>query len=102
MRKSHSCEADVKQDVKELFRKYNVWYFMPSMNGYGRSGVPDFIACLGGKFLAIETKYGTNKPTHHQKREIEAIRAAGGAARVVTEKDLESLEKILAAWTKEG
>lgn len=102
MRKSHSCEADVKQDVKELFRKYNVWYFMPSMNGYGRSGVPDFIACVRGHFLAVETKFGGNKPTHNQEREIMGINDACGTALVINESDIGFLDFWLSARLPKG
>lgn len=57
-------EGRIKAKVKALFKRYNVWYFMPANNGYGRAGVPDFIACANGKFIGVETKAdGTKKAT---------------------------------------
>jgi hypothetical protein len=49
-------EAQIKQKVKNLLKKYDVFYFMPSASVYGKSGIPDFICCLNGLFIAIEAK----------------------------------------------
>ncbi len=43
------------------------WYYMPSTNGYGESGVWDYVGCYRGKFFAIETKAGKNTLSAHQK-----------------------------------
>lgn len=88
-------EADVKENVKRIFNYFGpaVWWFMPSMNGYGRQGVPDFVCSVCGFFVAIETKFGDNKPTAMQVREIGHINASGGYAIVITENDLEWLFK---------
>ena len=68
---------------------------MPPANGYGRAGVPDVIACVNGKFLAIECKANGNKPTALQVREIEAIRAANGVAVVVDETNWEMVRDLV-------
>lgn len=94
-RKTFTCEADVKAAVKELCYRHKAWFFMPSMNGYGRQGIPDFIICANGYFLAVETKFGKNKPTHHQRKEIAAIGRANGKAVVVNEKNLDALDALL-------
>lgn len=88
-------EKDVKEQVKKLFKKHGIWYFMPQGNGYGRQGIPDFIACAGGLFLAIETKYGGNKLSPHQDREIRHINVAKGCAFVVNEHNIASLDSTL-------
>ena len=61
------------------------------MDGYGRSGVPDIIACYKGKFIGIECKAGDNKPTLLQLRNIEDIKRNQGLAIVVNEGNIESL-----------
>lgn len=91
-------EGRVKAKVKALLNKYNVYHFMPATGGYGRSGVPDIICCVGGKFLAIECKAGNNKPTALQERELERIEEAGGIAYVINETSLESFEGALRAF----
>ena len=78
-------ERAVKVKVKAILESEGVYYFMPPANGYGRAGVPDFIACVNGLFFAIETKANGGKPTALQVREIEAIRRNNGVAVVVDE-----------------
>ena len=63
--------------------------------GYGRSGVPDILACFHGVFLAIEAKAGKGKTTALQDREIERIRKAGGYALVVNEENTEEVRELL-------
>jgi len=45
-----------------------------------RKGIPDIIACVNGKFLAIEVKSKGGKPTKLQEYNIEQIRKSGGSA----------------------
>ena len=59
--------------------------------GYGRSGVPDIIACYKGKFIGIECKSGDNKPTLLQLRNIEHIKRNQGLAIVINEDNIETL-----------
>lgn len=49
-------EESVKDKVRKILAAEGVWYCMPTTGGYGRSGVFDFIACVEGAFLGIETK----------------------------------------------
>ena len=46
-------EAKVKAKIKALLKNYGVYYAMPIGTGYGNAGVPDFLCCAGGHFLAI-------------------------------------------------
>lgn len=82
-------EKRVKDKVVGILKDEGVYYFFPATHGYGRSGVPDIVACVSGRFLAIECKAGKNKPTALQVREIESIRKAGGAALVANEENWE-------------
>ena len=78
-------ESHVKDAVKRVLKRLNSYYFMPPMNGYGASGVPDIVACLDGKFIAVEAKANGNKPTMLQLKNLKSIVAAGGYAFVVDE-----------------
>ena len=88
-------EAKVKASVVKLLKKYEVYYFFPATHGFGRSGVPDIICCLGGNFLAIECKAGNNKPTALQEREMQRIRNAKGDAFLINEDNIAMLEAHL-------
>jgi Holliday junction resolvase len=88
-------EKAVKDKVTAVLKSAGVYYFFPATHGYGRSGVPDIIACVNGRFLAIECKAGGNKPTALQIREIENIRACGGVAVVVDETNWDMVRSLV-------
>ena len=88
-------EKKVKDKVVKALKEHGVYYFFPATFGMGRSGVPDIVCCVDGKFLAIECKAGKNKPTELQEREMAAIRTAGGTAIVVNENNLEEVHNIV-------
>ena len=92
-------EAKVKTKIKAILKNYNVYYAMPIGTGYGNSGVPDFLCCIKGKFLAIEAKAGTNQPTELQQKNMRNIREAGGEALVINETGLTMLETLVKKWT---
>ena len=91
-----NSESDVKREVKKLLKLYGWWYFMPSASQYGTSGIPDFVCCKFSLLLAIEAKYGYNKPTDLQQTRMLEIRAAGGIAIWINENKLALLELMLA------
>jgi len=91
-------EKKVKEAIKRALKKYKIYYFMPATGGYGRSGVPDFICCAKGKFLAIEAKAGGNQLTALQAKEIAGIREAGGIALVFNEENVVDIELHIRWW----
>jgi Holliday junction resolvase len=84
-------ESKVKKQVKKILDDLGAYHFSPMMDGYGRSGVPDIIACYKGKFIGIECKAGDNKPTLLQLRNIDDIKRNQGLAIVINEGNMESL-----------
>ena len=95
-------EKKVKNKCVTLIKAFNVYYFFPSMNGFGRSGVPDIICCANGVFIGVECKAGDNKPTELQLLEMKKIRDAGGKTLVVNEENISELEEILKELTNEN
>jgi hypothetical protein len=88
-------EAKVKKKVVEMLKAAGAYYFYPVTGGYGRSGVPDIVCCLKGRFIGIECKAGGNKPPALQQKNLEEIRAARGLALVVNEANFDDLAFIL-------
>lgn len=88
-------EGAVKNRVRKILQSHRVYHFMPAANGYGRAGIPDFICCVNGYFLAIECKAGTNKPTALQQMELSAILEAGGVSLIVNEDNVEDVVKVI-------
>jgi hypothetical protein len=78
-------EGKVKADVKKFLKSIGCWYFLPVSNGMGQVGIPDFICCFQGRFVAIETKAPgkLSNTTANQDRVIYEIKLAGGSAIVV-------------------
>lgn len=90
-------EGRVKVAVRKWLKEKGIWYFQPASNGMGVSGIPDFICCWRGWFLAIETKApGKIKATTaNQDRVIGEIQQHQGIAVVVD--DVDQLETLLDA-----
>ena len=88
-------EKKVKTKVEAVLKSEDVYYFFPATGGYGRSGVPDIVACVNGVFIGIECKANGGKPTALQVRELERIRAAGGYAIVVNEENWDMVRPLI-------
>lgn len=93
-------EAHVKREVKKILDRHGHFWFMPPANGFGKTGIADFISVHRGIFFAIETKFGKNKPTPMQIGFLSSVRAEHGYAFVVNEERLEWLATFLAAFDR--
>lgn len=90
-------EGKVKDKVRKLLKEYHAWYFLPGNNGFGKSGVPDFVVCVGGRFVGIECKAdATKRPTELQLKAAREIQLAGGDWLLVCDDaTLKTLEQTL-------
>ena len=84
-------EAKVKAKIKTILKEYNVYYAMPIGSGYGNAGVPDFLCCVNGNFVAIEAKAGKGKPTALQEKNLRDIKESNGLALVINEDNIDWL-----------
>jgi len=80
--------------MKEQTIQKEIIKYLESIGAYtiktirtNRAGTPDIIACLNGRFIAIEVKRKGNKATPLQLAKIEQIRASGGIAFIAYSKD---------------
>jgi len=88
-------EAKVKAKVRKVLDELGAYYVMPVTSGFGKQGAPDFLVCLSGRFVGIECKAGSNRPTALQEKNLEQIEKAGGEAFVVNEDGIEPLREVL-------
>lgn len=88
-------EKRVKDRVTALLKAAGAYYFYPVTSGYGQSGIPDIVVCHNGRFIGIECKAGTNKPTKLQEKNLRDIAAAGGIALVINETNIGDVADIL-------
>lgn len=88
-------EAKVKAKIKAILKAHSIYYAMPIGTGYGNSGVPDFLCCVNGKFVAIEAKAGKGEVTALQLKNLSDINKAGGYTLVIRENNLEYLTNVI-------
>ena len=93
-------EVKVKNRIKQIFEELGCYYFMPIGGPYSRIGVPDFIGCIDGLYIAIEAKAGKGTTTALQERELQKIKDHGGFALVVNEKNIDSLKAQIDEWRR--
>lgn len=89
-------EGKVKQQVKKILATIGGHYFMPVSNGMGTMGTPDFLCCVRGRFLAIETKAdASKKPTALQTKAASKVISSGGIALLIHSGNIQTLERTL-------
>lgn len=88
-------EAKVKAQIKKILKAHNIYYAMPHGAGFGNAGVPDFLCCWKGKFLAIEAKANGGEPTALQNQHLDQIDKAGGIPWVINETNIDMFEAYL-------
>lgn len=89
-------EGKVKDKIKKILKAHNIYYAMPMGTGYGNAGVPDFLCCMNGKFMAIEAKANGGLPTKLQEKNLDEIDSCGGIAWIVDETNIDTFE----LWVK--
>jgi len=88
-------EGKIKRAVSRAIAKFpNVYKFMPVPAGFGPSSL-DYLLCVNGHFLAIETKAPGKKLTPRQQLCAKQITDAGGLVLVIDSEDMSELLLIL-------
>ena len=88
-------EAKVKKQIRKIHDEAGAYYAMHIGTGYGNSGVPDFLICFNGSFIAVEAKAGAGKTTALQESHLSRIRGVGGTALVINEQNIDQLKGYL-------
>jgi hypothetical protein len=94
---ANTPEGKVKDKIKKILKAHGIYYAMPHGAGFGNAGVPDFLCCWKGKFVAVEAKANGGRTTALQDKNISDIEASGGTAWVVDENNIHVFE----IWIKE-
>lgn len=85
--------AKLRKEICDWLKEIGAWYVCTNSQGYGRKGIPDILACVRGKFVAIEVKVLPDKPSPWQMRELKAVQDAHGIS--VVAYSVEALNRIL-------
>jgi len=91
-------EKGVKTLIKKLLDFHGFFHWMPAANGYGMTGISDHMAIKDGVFIAIEAKFGTNKPKPMQKAFAMQIIANDAYAFCVNERNIDHLAMWLESF----
>lgn len=91
-----TTEAAVRRAVLREISRRGIVAYSQHGSALGSAGAPDIIACIGGKFVAIELKSPSGRQTARQKIHQYKIEMAGGIYAVVrsAEEFVELLQKI--------
>lgn len=72
-------EKQVENQIKKWLEQHGYWYFKVHGGPFQKVGVPDIIACINGKFVAIEVKRSDGGIVSElQKAQIQKIKDSGG------------------------
>ena len=95
---SSTPEAKMKKKVDAVLKELGIWFFAPQSGIYGRSGIPDRIACVNGRMVGIEVKAPGAKRgvTALQEKTMKEMMAAGASCFVVgSDEALETMRASL-------
>ncbi len=94
-------EGRVKAKVKVVLKREGVYYVMPIGGPFSKVGIGDFLCCVNGKFLSIETKGWRKDQTEMQKFDQEQVARSGGIKLVIHLEDMWRLEQIIKRMREE-
>ncbi|WP_018934617.1 VRR-NUC domain-containing protein [Gracilibacillus lacisalsi] len=74
-------EKRIENKIKRYLDSIGAWHIKTHGSMFSKAGTPDIIACVKGKFVAIEVKRPEGgRVSELQRFHIEAINKAGGYA----------------------
>lgn len=73
-------EKNIENQIKRYLDRLGCWYMKVHGSAFQKAGVPDLIACIGGRFVGIEVKQPGGRVSPLQKLNIEEIQRSGGVA----------------------
>lgn len=85
-------EKNLENRIKNFLKSKRIWYVKFHGTGFTKSGVPDLLTCINGKFVAIEVKSQIGKTTKLQDFHMQEIRNCGGIAMVVRPSNFEDFK----------
>lgn len=89
-------EKRLENRVKEYLEDHGCWQLKYWGGGqFTRSGVPDVLSCIGGRFVAIELKASHGTASDLQLVTLQKIEDAGGIAFLMYPQDWDEFEEVV-------
>lgn len=74
-------EKNFENKIKKFLKNQNGWYIKYwAGSAYTKSGIPDLLCAVHGRFLAVEVKATKGKPSELQLYNLREIEKSGGFA----------------------
>lgn len=91
-----AAEKLFENKVKAFLKSQGCWFIKYWGGGqFTKAGIPDLLVCCKGKFIALEIKAPTGKPSELQLYNVEKIKEAGGIAMILYPKDFERFKELV-------
>lgn len=71
-------EQKIKKQIKDYITRIGGFWSIVQGGPYSKPGDPDLICCVDGRYVGIEAKTPTGKPTELQLQRGREIEQAGG------------------------
>ena len=78
-----AAEKSFENKIKKYLESRGCWFVKYFANRMTKSGVPDILACVNGRFVGIEVKATNGHPSDLQLWNRDKIRDAGGIAIII-------------------
>ena len=88
-----ASEKIFENKIKSYLKSIGAYFIKTHGDRFSKVGTPDILACVNGKFVAVEVKGEKGKPSELQLYHIEQIQKAGGYAIILYPKDFEKFKK---------
>lgn len=86
-------EKIFENKIKTYLKSIGAYFIKTHGDRFSKIGTPDILACVNGKFVAVEVKGEKGKPSELQLYHIEQIHKAGGYGVILYPKDFEKFKR---------
>lgn len=90
-----AAEKNYENRIKKYLESKGAWFVKFFANAYTSSGIPDILCCINGRFVGIEVKQETGKPSLLQKVHLKRIGEAGGIGVLTYPSGYEKLKDLI-------
>ena len=90
-----AAEKQFEDQIKKYLTDRGHWWVKYFANRNTRSGVPDILACIRGRFVAIEVKAQTGRASELQLYNRRKIREAEGISIILYPSDFEEFKRLV-------
>lgn len=94
------AEKQFENKVKKFLKDNGCWYVKYFANRMTKVGIPDILACVNGRFVAIEVKASSGKPSDLQIWNRDKIRESNGISIILYPEQFEDFKLLIEDLTK--